>query len=326
MNPDCQLCGGSSFSRIVNVPSANFSSNIQEYEILQCANCGLSTMHPFPTYRDIEELYIKERVFSVQRPNPYQRAWSFRFLEPLYQKYGTDLRFIARQCSNLAPRNKRVLDIGCSIGRLLNAFRLVEPEIELSDLTGIDIDPSAKHNAIPYLKDKIIIGDFLQHEFEQRFDVITMRFVIEHLLDFNVYLAKAIRILNPDGILFISSPDIGSAQARFLREHWKLINDPAQKIGHLRWFNRKSIEFLAQKYGLRIERCINRGEMIYHLPVPMQSLLRKVLGTEPESGRFIKHYTPRIINATLFDGVLAQTFSYGEGIYAFMRIPGTDSL
>ncbi len=324
MNPDCQLCGASSFSRIVNVPAANFSSNIQEYEILQCANCGLATMHPFPTYGDVEELYIKEGVFSVQRPNPYQRARSFRVLEPLYQKYGTDLRFIARQCSKLAPRNKKVLDIGCSTGRLLNAFRLLDPELELSDLTGIDIDPSARHNAISYLKDRVIIGDFLQHEFEQKFDVITMRFVIEHLLDFDVYLAKAIHLLNPEGVLFISSPDIGSAQAKLLQDKWNLINDPAQKIGHLRWFNRKSIEFLARKYGLRIERCINRGEMIYHLPIPVQSLLRKVLGTEPQSGRFIKHYTPRIINATLFDGVLAQTLSYGDGIYAFMRKPAQD--
>ncbi len=324
MNQDCQLCGGSSFSRIAYVSSANFSSNIQEYEILQCADCGLSTMNPFPSRSDIEELYIKEGVFSVQRANPYQRALSFSFLEPLYQKYGTDLRFIARRCSQLAPGNKRVLDIGCSIGRLLNAFRLVDPEMELSDLTGIDIDPSAEQNAIPYLKDRIIIGDFPRYEFDEKFDVITMRFVIEHLLDFNVYLTKAIQILKPGGVLFISSPDIGSAQARLLQDKWKLINDPAQKIGHLRWFNRKSIEFLARKYGLRIEYCINRGEMIYHLPVPVQGLLRKVLGTEPESGRFIKHYTPRIINATFFDGVLAQTLSYGDGIYAFMRRPAED--
>src|ERR1700704_6110706 len=147
MNPDCQLCGGSSFSRIVHVPAANFSSNIKEYEILQCADCGLSNMQPFPTYSDIEELYIRERVFSVQRPNPYERGWSFRFLEPLYQKYGTDLRFIARQCCKLAPKEKQILDIGCSTGRLLNAFRLVDPGIELSQLTGIDIDPGAKRNA-----------------------------------------------------------------------------------------------------------------------------------------------------------------------------------
>lgn len=319
MTLDCQLCGGFSFSQILHVPFANFSSNIQEFEILECAKCGLSTMHPFPTPSDIEELYVKERVFSVQRPNPYQRDWSFRLLEPLYQKYGTDLRFIARQCCKLVPKKRNVLDIGCSIGRLLNAFRLVDPAMELTQLTGIDIDPSAKDNAIPPFKDRIIIGDFLQHEFDQKFDVVTMRFVIEHLLDFNAYVAKAIRILNRGGVLFISTPDIGSAQATLLRDKWKLINDPAQKIGHLRWFNRKSIDFLARKYRLQIEYCINRGEMIYHLPLPLQSLLRGVLGTEPESGRFIRHYTPRIINATVFDGVLAQALSCGDGIYAFMR-------
>src|SRR2546421_7329420 len=137
MNPDCQLCGETSFSRIVRVSPANFSSNIQEYEILQCAICGLSTMHPFPTYSDIEELYIKEGVFSVPRPNPYQDVFSFRLLEPLYQKYGTDLRFIAKQCSSRVPKKKKVLDIGCSIGHLLDAFRRVDPEMDLSDLTGI---------------------------------------------------------------------------------------------------------------------------------------------------------------------------------------------
>jgi SAM-dependent methyltransferase len=276
-------------------------------------------MQPFPTYRDIEELYVRERVFSVQRPNPYQRGWSFQFLEPLYQKYGTDLRFIARHCCKLAPTGKKILDIGCSTGRLLNAFRLVDPGIELPQLTGIDIDPDAKRNAIPPLKDRIIVNDFLQYEFEEKFEVVTMRFVIEHLLDFKSYVDKAVEILNPGGILFISTPDIGSPQAELLLDKWKLINDPAQKIGHLRWFNHRSIEFLARKYGLQLKRCINRGEMIYHLPVPLQSLLRKVLGTEPGRDRFIKCYTPRILNITLFDGVLAQTLSYGDCIYAFMR-------
>src|SRR6266566_3038060 len=145
MSPDCQLCGGSSFFRIVHVPSANFSSNIQEYEISQCANCGLSTMNPFPTYGDIEELYVKENVFSRRRTNPFEGSLSFRLLEPLYQKYGTDLRFIAGQCLNLVPGAQRVLDIGCSTGRLLDSFRLVDPELKLDDLTGIDIDPVAKH-------------------------------------------------------------------------------------------------------------------------------------------------------------------------------------
>lgn len=277
-------------------------------------------MEPFPETRDIEELYVKEGVFSVQSTNPYQHRRLFHYLEPLYQKYGTDLRFIAKQCLALAPSTRAsVLDIGCSIGRLLNAFKLAAPSLEVSDLTGIDIDPNARNHAIPYLKDRIVIGNFLEHPFDQQFDVITMRYVIEHLLDFRPYVARAVHLLKPGGILFISSPDIDSPQARLLKENWKLINDPRQKIGHLRWFNRNSMEFLAKKFELRMVNCVNRGELIYHLPLPAQRLLRKLLGVDPVSGRFIKHYVPRIINATVFDGMLSQLLSCGEGLYAFLR-------
>ena len=319
-NVTCQLCGESSFVPVIHVHDANFTSNIKDYSILRCTNCELSTMDPFPSYRDIEELYVKKGVFSVQSANPYRHTFSFRFLEPLYQKYGTDLRFIAKQCLALAPNTRAsVLDLGCSVARLLNAFKLAEPDMEVSCLTGIDIDPSARENAIPYLRERIVIDDFLQHQFESQFDIVTMRYVIEHLLGFRAYIARAVCVLKPGGILFISTPDIDSPQAKLLKDRWKLINDPQQKIGHLRWFNRKSMEFLAKEFGLRIEKCMNRGEMIYHLPSPVQGLLRKLLGVEPTSGRFIKHYTPRIINATVFDGVLSQTLSYGDGLYVFLR-------
>lgn len=277
-------------------------------------------MEPFPSQRDIEELYVKEGVFSVRNANPHARALSYRFLEPLYQKYGTDLRFIARQCLKLAPsRSPSVLDIGCSVGRLLNAFKLASPALEWSDLSGIDIDPNAKNNAIPELRERILVDDFMTYPFTRQFDIVTMRFVIEHLLDFKGYVARAIRILKSGGILFISTPDIDSAQAKILKDKWNLVDDPRQKIGHLRWFNRKSLGFLANEFGLHTEKCVNRGELIYHLPLTIQRLLRKLLGVEPKSGRFIKHYPLRIINATFIDGVLSQTLSRGDGLYAFLR-------
>ena len=122
-------------------------------------------------------------------------------------------------------------------------------------------------------------------------------------------------VLGEDRTILVRTP--AGYEANKLRYPVLYMTDGDAHIAH----TSSTIEFLARKYGLRMERCINRGEMIYHLPVPIQNVLRKVLGTEPESGRFIKHYTPRIINATLFDGVLAQTLSYGDGIYAFMRKP-----
>jgi len=87
----CQLCGGTAFVPLMDVADANFSSRIKHYSILRCKACGLSTMNPFPTQGDIEELYVTEGVFSVRTENPYRRKLSFRVFEPLYQKHGTDL-------------------------------------------------------------------------------------------------------------------------------------------------------------------------------------------------------------------------------------------
>jgi SAM-dependent methyltransferase len=313
----CQLCGGTRFTPLLEVADANFSSRIRRYRILRCGDCELAAMDPFPTQRDIDELYVQEGVFSRNVPNPYTAKRGFQLLEPLYQKYGTDLRFIATQCLRLTDSDGAgVLDVGCSTGRLLNAFRLVSGSVRL---TGIDIDPKARTNAIEGVREQIVIADPLEHRFEQEFDIITMRFVIEHLLDFRPYLERAVAWLKPGGILFLSVPDIDSAQARQLKERWKLINDPQQKIGHLRWFNRNSVRRLAAEFGLRIEKCVNRGELIYHFPQPVQRVLRSLLDEEPSSGRFIRHYAPRIINATLLDGTVSQALGCGDGLYVFLR-------
>lgn len=314
----CQLCGGSVFAPLISVDHANFSSNIKSFTIRRCTACQLSTIDPFPTQDDVEELYVHEGVFSVVVPNPYRKSPLFNVLEPLYQKYGNDLYFIARQCWKLTSGQRRVLDVGCGIGRLLSWFARM-PGADVGNLNGIDIDPKAKQNAIATVRERIVIDDFLTHDFGDRFDIITMRFVIEHLLDFQTYLRRALELLKPGGIFFFSTPDIDSAQARQLREAWNLINDPNQKIGHLRWFNGQAVESLAAQLGLKIEHCSNRGQFLYHLPRWLQKSLRKTLGTEPRTNRFIRYYTPRILYATFFDGFLSQFLSWGDGIYVFLR-------
>lgn len=315
---ECQLCGGTTFTALVSVDDAHFSSNIKAFTIMRCTNCELSTIDPFPTQRDVEELYVKEGVFSNVVPNPYQKSIFFNLLEPVYQKYGNDLFFIASQCWKLTSGNRRVLDVGSGVGRLLCWFAQM-PGCDLQNIYGIDIDPKAKINAVPIVRDRILIDNFLTHKFDEKFDIITMRFVIEHLLDFKAYLHHALNLLRPGGILFFSTPDIDSAQAAQLHQNWGLINDPDQKIGHVRWFNRHSVHRLADQMGLSIEKYTNRGQFIYHLPLSVQRFLRKALGTEPQTNRFIRHYTVRIMYATWFDGVLSQFLSWGDGIYVFMR-------
>ena len=323
----CYLCKHNDFTKVMTINPANFSQNIKEFDIFRCSHCGLSEMTPFPKQYDIHEIYVNENTFSKPfigknghraSVHPHKNNIFFNILEPLYRKYGADDYFIVKTCYNMASQKNSILDIGCSTGNLLGIFNRIHPQMKVA---GIDIDPEAKKNAISSIKNNIIIGDFLVHKFENKFDIIVMKFVIEHLLNFHDYIQKAVSLLNPGGILFISTPDFDSPKAKQLNINWESINSPYLKTGHVRWFNKSSIEYLANYYDLILEKCINRGEFIFHLPKWLQNILRTLFGTE-KSGtheRFIKYYTLRIIYIILFDGILSTKLNYGENIYAFMK-------
>jgi 2-polyprenyl-3-methyl-5-hydroxy-6-metoxy-1,4-benzoquinol methylase len=312
----CELCGSASFKDVFHVPDATFSSNIKTFDIIQCTHCGLSVMNPFPTQEDIEEIYVKDNVFSTDLPNPYQNHILFNFLNPLFSKYGNSRRYAARKSLKLLKKkeNISILDIGCSTGSMLNEFLSKKPQ---TDLTGIDIDPNAKENGMPHLKDHIIIDDFLTHQFTKKYDIISMSFVLEHILDFDQYVQKVIQLLNPYGILYISVPDIDSPRACQQRDHWKLVNDRRSKIGHIRWFNKNSMTYFAQRYCLTLRHCNNIGELFYHFSPKTQQRLKKFLGTDHTGERIIRYYPLRIIYALLIDAWFSQIFSYGDCLCGF---------
>lgn len=315
MNYRCQLCDESDFHRLMSVERANFSTRINTFDIYRCKYCGLSTMHPFPATHDIEELYKRDNIFSHPHDNPYKKSLLFPILEPLYRKYGADERFIARTSLKLVERAETLLDIGCSTGSQMQHYLDLCPQIEA---VGIDIDPQAKENADNRIKRQILIDDFTECELNQHFDIITLKFVIEHLLDFRPYIKRIVNLLSPNGIFFLSTPDIDSPKARQMKADWHLINDPCSRIGHLRWFNRKSIYHLAEAFDLKVIKIMNRGELLYHLPVKLQNILINLLGKDETGRRFIKNYAARITYALIFDGLLSQTIGYGDCIYAFM--------
>jgi SAM-dependent methyltransferase len=315
MKQPCQLCGASDFITLMHVDPANFSSRIVVYDIVRCTACGLATMDPFPSPSDIEELYVRQNVFSRPYDNPFKNRFLFSTLEPLYREYGADDRFIARTCLRLAPHAQSVLDVGCSTGAQLTRFVEWQPRI---NVTGIDIDPQARDRAHPEVRPNIVIGNFLEHAFERPFDIVVMKFVIEHVLDLPQYIRKGVGLLARRGVLFIGTPDIDSRKARQLKQAWPLINDPRVRIGHLRWFNRGALNCLAQTFGLRILKVKNRGESFYYFPESVQRLLVRLLGRDESGRRFIKHYAPRITYALLFDCWLSQLVGYGDSIYAFL--------
>ena len=103
-----------------------------------------------------------------------------------------------------------------------------------------------------------------------------------------------------------------------------MIDDPVSPVGHVRWFGRDTLDRLGAELGLRTERITRRGEVLYHLPRPAQSLLRRTLGTVemPTGRRFIRNYQLRLLWATLLDGPASGWLGWGDCLYGFFRKPG----
>lgn len=324
MSPlSCELCGGRDATLHVRVAPATFSSRIDRFDVLRCVQCGLATMSPYPTRDDLRELYVERGLFSEVHDNPNRGRLGFRRLEPLYARYGAYYLFVARRCLRLhrEANPPRVLDVGCSTGRLLSAFSELEPSAEL---VGLDVDPRAKERAPEGLRDAIVVGSLEDLPVGGLFDIITLCFVIEHVAEMLPPLRRAVELLAPGGVLMVSTPDLDSPKARQQGARWRLIDDPVSPVGHVRWFGRDTLDRLGAELGLRTERITRRGEVLYHLPRPAQSLLRRTLGTVemPTGRRFIRNYQLRLLWATLLDGPASGWLGWGDCLYGFFRKPG----
>jgi ubiquinone/menaquinone biosynthesis C-methylase UbiE len=102
--------------------------------------------------------------------------------------------------------NHIVLDIGCGSGHGSNTLAKKFKEVH-----GVDISPEAIAYAEQYWKLPNIhfkIGDSLAIPFpENTFDVVVAFEVFEHLTDWRKFLSEIKRVLKPDGLVYLSTPN-----------------------------------------------------------------------------------------------------------------------
>jgi 2-polyprenyl-3-methyl-5-hydroxy-6-metoxy-1,4-benzoquinol methylase len=121
--------------------------------------------------------------------------------------YGRMLFLKHQFAYNLAIKHLRpgikVLDYGCGDGYGSNLLAANSPE---SLITGVDVDAKVVKNAQKKYSRANLKFDFIT-DLNQNFDLIVSYQVIEHVPNVNKYLKKLKRLLLPEGILIISTPD-----------------------------------------------------------------------------------------------------------------------
>ena len=236
----CNFCGSTGLSIKYRLQDPGCLPPVR-YILKKCNNCGLLLIDPQPGEPELIKAYPVE-----------YHAYVRKALSPL-QKFGVNRRI---KKVLLHKRNgKSLLDIGCATGQFIHEFALATDW----SVTGLEPIPTAADFARQTWGLKVISAPFSRAIFgENRFDVVTMWDVLEHMRDPSAILKDVYAILNPGGCLVLKIPDPSSAEAGIYKEHWvgyevpqhlyafpnRLVIEKLKEIG----FNNVLVETLGTDY------------------------------------------------------------------------------
>jgi glycosyltransferase involved in cell wall biosynthesis len=230
--------------------------------ILQFHEAGRKIVEvPIPTYYGDELCYVngpgyaKDVVADVVRYRMHrmgfgsgETAFGERGYELKLDPNSSHMRLIS-WVSDSRPR--RILDLGCSDGRLGELLRRRGHYV-----VGVDSEE------LPGVRDRL--DGFLSTDLDSGippgvgtdFDVVIAADVLEHLRDPAALLTSAGRLLAPGGVVMASVPNIGHWYGRLRVATGRFDYDRRGifDAGHLRFFTLRTFERTARQAGMTIRR------------------------------------------------------------------------
>ena len=146
-----------------------------------------------------------------------------------------------------------ILDIGCSSGYFLDIAKS-------RGWTTFGIELGKKEAKIAKSFHKVFEKDIQHLDKSQKFDVITMWDVIEHIKNGNKSLKYMRERLRKNGLIFFQTPNVNSLAARILQEKCNVFDG----LEHVNLYDETTMRLLAQRNGFRI---IHYKSVISEIPI-----------------------------------------------------------
>ena len=233
--PDCCICDTSNYTRLYNAPVQSYQRgifDIDDFPIVKCNQCGL--------------IYVNPRV-SIEANNKYYEFLldsDHEFLDNhFFETYSVHNKQIDRYIRVIKKTKPcgRLLDVGCGNGYFLTHARESGFQVEAQDISPLFIDYCRENLDLTVYSGEL---DSLNLD-ASSYDVITMFDVLEHVYFPSKLLSECHRLLKPNGILVITTHDIGNFLAKLYGVKWRMI----YPVGHVYYFTRKTLSLLVGKEG-----------------------------------------------------------------------------
>lgn len=198
---------------------------------VQCKSCEMVYLNPVFTDEALTKFYQENHTGQSEMVDD-----DVEFYSAIYSQ-GLDI------VKKINSTIRNVLDYGCSGGFFLDIAKNAGIEncfgMELNKIEA-DISKSKGHS--------VHNGLLETNPFTEKFDLITLWDVFEHIKDGKSYLKKFYEILSDDGLLFIQVPNAMSLAARIMQEHSNVYDG----LEHVNLYSPETLKLIADKAGFKV--------------------------------------------------------------------------
>lgn len=225
----CPICGSE---------KCDFFCKKNEYNLYTCQSCQAGFVWPLPdNSADIYEASyfnggLKKETSSKFGYTDYEE--DKKAMETVFLNYLEEISKLT------AGRN--IIDVGAATGYFLDLARRSGWKTN-----GVEISVYAA-KIVGEKGHKIFLGSLEKLNIAEKYDVVTMWDVLEHLVSPKEYLKSIYNILNSEGLLVINTVDRSSFWAKILGKRWQAIVPPE----HLFYYSPKSLSKLLEQTGFKI--------------------------------------------------------------------------
>lgn len=240
---NCVICDGVGFEKLF------IKLN---YQLVKCRSCNFIFINPIPNRNKLESYY---KNFNYK---------SGYFNETIIRQ---DSKRTIIKLKRLGFKDGLLFDVGCGAGFFLDEARKAGYKVQ-----GIDVSKDAIIYAKNILKLNVTNADLLDCKYpNNKFRIITLIQVIEHLIDPKPILRKIYKLLEHNGVLYIATPNINSYLSKTLQKDFNYMIPPE----HIGFYSNETLSKILSKVGFKIIKINTWG-----YPTDLVSIIKFLLKRE----------------------------------------------
>lgn len=202
---------------------------------VMCMNCGLVRSNPYYTKETLSKFYENEYRSLYSGSN----AATEDFFDHQISIGRSIINYLEKK-TGLSLNGKKVFEIGTGAGGILKAFKELG-----ADVYGCDYGTEYLKRGAS-LGIKIVKGDSSSLEKFGKADLIVLNHILEHFLDIDSEITRLSKLLNSNGLVYISVPGLKS----HIKTYGSLRN--YLQNAHYYSFSLDSLTYLMGKFGYEL--------------------------------------------------------------------------